>query len=78
MPSDHEDPDPSATRAVLAYVDLHPSAADDVTGVTTVWLPAMGVHVPMERVEAVLRSLVRQRRLRAHQSLSGNTVYSRL
>ena len=64
-------------RVVLAYLDRHPSAADDAVGVATVWLPAMGLDAPPDRVVSVLSALASQGLVKAQRSLSGNTVYSK-
>ncbi len=64
-------------RGVLAYLDRHPSAADDAVGVATVWLPAMGLDAPPERVASALSALAGQGLVKAQRSLSGNTVYSK-
>jgi len=64
-------------HAVLAYLDRCPAAADDATGVTAFWLPAMGVEAAREDVAAVLAELATQGRIEARPSWTGNTVYSR-
>ncbi|HEU0202102.1 MAG TPA: hypothetical protein VFR86_16930 [Burkholderiaceae bacterium] len=64
-------------RAVLAYLEAHPHAADSVQGVARWWLGSMGVTASLLDVESVLKGLVARGVLRSVRLVDGTTLYSK-
>ena len=54
-----EDDDGGVDRAVLAYLEAHPSAADTLEGITTWWLEQLRIRCGIEVVSAALERLIR-------------------
>jgi hypothetical protein len=51
--------DDSVDRAVLAYLENHPSAADTLEGITTWWLEQLRIQCGIEVVSGALERLIR-------------------
>jgi hypothetical protein len=51
--------DENVDRAVLAYLEAHPSAADTLEGITTWWLEQLRIRCGIEVVSTALERLIR-------------------
>ena len=52
------DNDDSVDRAILAYLEAHPSAADTLEGITTWWLEQLRIQCGIELVSGALERLI--------------------
>lgn len=64
-------------RAILAYLERHPSAADSAEGVARWWMAGSEEVVLMEEVEAALAVMVQRGLARLVQLADGTTLYAR-
>lgn len=51
--------DATVDRAVLEYLEEHPSAADTLEGITTWWLEQLRIRCGIEIVSSALERLIR-------------------
>ena len=70
-----QDPEGSATRAILDHLARHPQAADTAVGVARWWLGDDGRY-SVECIARVLDRLVAHRVLRAETLADGSVLYA--
>lgn len=63
-------------RAVLAYLDAHPEAADTLDGIITWWLPLQRYEIERVRIEHALAHLVELGVLRRDRLPDGAELYA--
>ncbi|SFS14407.1 hypothetical protein SAMN05216570_3081 [Dyella sp. OK004] len=67
---------PEVERAVLAYLERHPDAADTLDGIVSWWLPQQRYEIERQRIEQALGHLVALGRLRCDRLPGGDVLYA--
>ncbi len=75
-PAHEESPDPEVVDAVLAYLRMHPQAADTLQGITRWWLPQQRYERELERIEGALKVLAARGKLQVRELPEGRAVYA--
>ncbi len=69
-------PDPRAIgQSILAYLQVHPEAADSLEGIASWWLPQSGYAGTLEAVQEALGLLVAEQRIARIDLADGRTLY---
>ncbi len=68
--------DDEIRRSVLAYLQVHPRAADTLRGVVNWWLPQQRYENSCRRIEQVLAALVAEGLLQRDQLPDGEVLYA--
>lgn len=63
-------------RAVLAYLQQHPDAADTLDGIVNWWLPQQRFEIERQRIERALGHLVECGQLRCDPLPGGAVLYA--
>ncbi len=75
-PAHEESPDPEVVDAVLAYLRMHPQAADTLQGITRWWLPQQRYERELERIEGALKVLAARGQLQVRALPDGTALYA--
>jgi hypothetical protein len=70
------DDDGEIRRSVLAYLQVHPRAADTLRGVVNWWLPQQRYENSRQRIEKVLAALVAEGLLHRDRLPDGEVLYA--